>query len=405
MKRLISLSMVITIVSSNLDARVVTQEYIDTTIDTVSYKVIDNGSSKPSGGGTHHSGGGSHHSGGGGKNHKPKDKRTAISISSYVQFVESEADKKTMNFYVSLNKRAKSDLAIRYKITDTRNGFKIGEDIVKPSGVVTIKKGRKRAKISIRVKNDTLLEDAEYFKITLIKPSKNYKFWRKEAEGVILDDELKIEKIDTNGKYSIIEHASNDNNIKTKVVNRDFKIDIKAKDGFEVLSNKKINKDKICSDKITCYKEKYGENGVAEECTQECTIKTTVTLEYSDKMNIDKVFLHTYEGYDPIAKACINERAKITIAKDLNLTSGKFLTLNVKPKWDIYHRQHRSFPNKCIVKYPSLKLDMLSPAQNQCDKNHTNKSGKRHIRDTSSPLSGLFCFQTNSVLNIKQCIH
>ncbi len=143
--------------------------------------MIDSGSHHGGGGGGshhHHGHGGGHgSSGGGGHNPRPVDRRTAISISSYVQFMEGEADKKAMKFYVRLSKPAPSDLQIGYRLQtgnpSSTNSLSIDDDIVRPSGVVTIQRGQTTGTISIHVKNDTIAEEPEYFRIVLQKPHQN----------------------------------------------------------------------------------------------------------------------------------------------------------------------------------------------------------------------------------------
>ncbi len=330
MKKRVYISAIVSLAISSLSARTVTQEIVQTTSQTVSYEIIDKGNQHPPGGGGGGSGSGSHHSGGGGGgHHHHTDRRTAISISSYEKIDESEADERVMKFYVRLSKKLDRDVRIDYDITPLSDTLSLQNDIVMPSGHIDIPSGHRGANISIRVKNDKLVEGDESFLITLHKPDRNFKFWRKRATGVIVDDEIKLEDIDLNGNYSVKEHARDDGKISTKIVNQPFLIDISAKEGFEILTDKKYKSKKVCSDEIRCYTESYGDNGVAKECKQDCTITTTVALEYSDKMDIDKVILHSYDEYDDSSRACINEREEFVLSDKNALVSGQSITLNM----------------------------------------------------------------------------
>ncbi len=337
MKRVILLSSVLSFLIVNGEARVVTQVVETPIIDTVSYDIIDKGDKREKE--PQDSSSNNHTSNSSNSRKKPnnpnrakkEDPRTAISISRYVQFSEAQANKEKMKFIIAFSKKVKRSFDLRYKIVP-KNGLEIGEDIVKPSGVLHIKKGQKRAVLTIEVINDKKAEDAEYFNIYLQKPNKSYKFFRRRAIGVILDDEIKLQDIDTKGNYLVKESGSSSDKIRTKIVNKPFNLDIKAKEGFEIFTGSRIKEDKICSDKIICHEEGYGDNGKARECIRECTIKKTITLNYSEKMDIDRVILHTYNEYDKVSRTCVNERKKITLLKDANISSGKMITLNVLPK-------------------------------------------------------------------------
>ncbi len=98
------------------------------------------------------------------------------------------------------------------------------------------------------------------------------------------------------------------------------------------MTNKIKHTQKSCSDQVVCHEESYGRDGKARECVQECTIKTTISLVYSDKMDINKVLLHTYDKYDQRTKICINERSIETLATNRDINSSDTITLELLPK-------------------------------------------------------------------------
>ena len=356
MKKLISISLILGGMIIQAEARVETETYEIPTKNVVSYDIYDKGD-KNSGGS--HTGGGSSHGGGGGGHTYKKDPRTAISINKYVQFSESEADKKKIVFRVAFNKRLKEDITLKYDIYP-KNGLKIDKDIIAPSGFIKVNKGAKNAKIVVSVINDKDVEDAEYFVLKLKKPSSDYKFWRRSSKGIILDDEISLEDIDTDGNYAIKEHKSKSDKITTKNINKPFKIDVDAKAGFEILTDKKVNSKKVCSNKVSCSEVSYGNNGKATECVKDCTIFKTVSLIYSDKMDVDRVLLHTYDEYDKGSDACINERSEVVLSHKTALISGENFSLDILPKvatpcaWievrgksqSEYHKRRKSFVGK-----------------------------------------------------------
>ncbi len=81
---------------------------------------------------------------------------------------------------------------------------------------------------------------------------------------MILDDDYKLNDLDLNGNYKVKDNGSSNQSIKTKIVNRPFKVDINAKEGFEILTDKIKKTKKSCSDKVACHEERYGKNGRAK---------------------------------------------------------------------------------------------------------------------------------------------
>ena len=257
------------------------------------------------------------------------DDEISVTISDYVIFSEDEADKSKMKLNVAFSKEVPNNLVLDYTITPGEN-LELGKDIKNTSttGSIVVPKGAKNATIEIEVLDDDLVEDAEYFTLTLKQPAGNYGFINNKSIGVILDDDIKIDVPSEGGDYVIYETGTTDAKLKTKIVNSSTKFDVYASEGFEIFLGETQQDKKTCDDPV-CSIVTLPTGQKVQQCVTTCYITTTTVLKYSDKMDIDEIVLRTFKEYDPNKKQCFAEYPKQVVKKDINLNSGAKYTFSI----------------------------------------------------------------------------
>jgi len=257
------------------------------------------------------------------------DDEISVTISDYVIFSEDEASTSKMKFNIAFSKELPEDLKLDYIITPGEN-LVLGKDIKNTTGTgsIIVPKGSKNATIKISVIDDDLIEDAEYFTLTLKQPSGSYGFINKKSIGVILDDDVKIDIPTDGGDYIIYESGTTDSKLKTKIVNSNIKYDVYASDGFEIFLGQTQENQKTCDDPV-CSIVTLSTGQKVRQCVKTCYITTTKVLKYSDAMDIDSIDLRTFKNYDATKKQCYGEYPKKTIAKDISLNSGGKYTFSI----------------------------------------------------------------------------
>ena len=100
--------------------------------------------------------------------------------------LEGDSGETIVKLKLRLNAPALSDTSVTWK---TRNGTaNRGEDYVKASGRKTIKAGKQKARIKLRIKGDTEVEGKEFFKVIFADPT-NLELERRRVRVIILDDD------------------------------------------------------------------------------------------------------------------------------------------------------------------------------------------------------------------------
>ncbi len=258
------------------------------------------------------------------KNGSIKDNDISITINKDTIFSESESKNKTLDFNIAFSEKIQKDIRLEYTLK-TIGSLKISEDIVEPTYFIDLKKGTKKAHISIKVLDDDIIENAEYFKLTLIKPSGNFGFINKTARGIILDDDIVTMVPEGKGNYTVFENGTSQEKISTKKSGDKILFDVVASNDFEVLSNKKVIDKKVCDKPICTIK--TAKNGLKyKECYTTCTITKTTVINYSDSMNISDITLRRFKNYNSNDNTCSNELLPKIIAKNVKVKSnGKFV--------------------------------------------------------------------------------
>ena len=258
------------------------------------------------------------------KNGSIKDNDISLTINKDTIFAESESNDKTLDFNIAFSEKIQKEMKLEYTIKAIGN-LKISEDIVKPSYFVHLKKGSKKARISIKVLDDDIIENAEYFELTLVKPNGNFGFINQTARGIILDDDILTKIPEGKGNYTVFENETSQEKISTKKSGDNILLDVVASNDFEVLSNKKVIDKKTCDKPICTIK--TAKNGLEyKECYTTCTITKTTVINYSNSMNISDITLRRFKNYNPNNNTCSDELLPKIIAKNVKIKSnGRFV--------------------------------------------------------------------------------
>jgi len=257
------------------------------------------------------------------------DDEISVTISDYVIFSEDQANKDKMKFNIAFSKEIPNDLVLDYKL-DVGPSLVLGQDIanVTDTGSITVPKGSKSATIEITVKDDDIIEDAEYFNLVLQQPAGSYGFINDTSIGVILDDDIKIDIPTNGGDYYIYESDTTDPKLKTKIVNKSASYDVYASDGFEIFLGETEEDEKVCDDP-DCSTVTQDDGQIVEQCVVTCYITTTTVLKYSNSMNIDTITLRTFKDYNPSTNQCYGEYPKQIVDSNISLDSGGKHTFSI----------------------------------------------------------------------------
>jgi len=115
-----------------------------------------------------------------------------VSVADMVSFEEKDANSKEMEFLLTFSKPLKESVSLKYEIIP--NDITLGQDIENSSAInyIDLHQGDTSAKIKIKVLDDNLYEQTEYFQIKYYPPNSNFNFLKTYTNGEIKDDEMSI---------------------------------------------------------------------------------------------------------------------------------------------------------------------------------------------------------------------
>jgi len=117
--------------------------------------------------------------------------RVDVSVPDMVSLSEKDADTKDMEFVLNFSQPLKESATLKYEIIP--NDITLGKDIQNTSAenYITLNQGDTSKKISIKVLDDNLYEQTEYFQIKYYPPN-SINFLKSYSNGEILDDEMSV---------------------------------------------------------------------------------------------------------------------------------------------------------------------------------------------------------------------